>query len=358
MYRARDNQARPSRQLGFGLVELMVALALSLLLLGGVVAIFISSRQSYETTERLSRVQEIGRFALEQIVDDLRAAGYVGCARPPTSVPSRAADYLINELVNETHPFRNFAVPIEGFDTDGSGTWTPALPSEISALSPSGVADVLVVRGPERDALALRLTERQTSGSDVLEVDAVSPAPLDPGDIAVISDCAARAWFQVDDYTGGQITHAAGLNEDDDFIHPFALGAEIVPVNTVVYYLDAPNAGKPTSLYRLVVRDGNNGTPEPLAEGIERFEVQYGVDSVGGDGRVDQYVDASAVTDWSSVISVRIALLARSMDAYGTDLDSRTYVLLDPDAPVGPFNDRFQRQVFTTTVALRNQVID
>src|SRR5688572_21303971 len=38
---------------GFSLLELMVAMAISLMLLMGVVALFVSSRASYETTERL-----------------------------------------------------------------------------------------------------------------------------------------------------------------------------------------------------------------------------------------------------------------------------------------------------------------
>src|SRR5690606_32670244 len=58
--RSRGSRLR-SAVLGFSVVELMVAMAISLLLLAGVVAIFSSSRSSYETTTRLSRIQENGR---------------------------------------------------------------------------------------------------------------------------------------------------------------------------------------------------------------------------------------------------------------------------------------------------------
>jgi len=51
---------------GFSIVELMVAVAISLLLLTGVVAIFVSSKTSYETNERFSRIEENGRFALDR----------------------------------------------------------------------------------------------------------------------------------------------------------------------------------------------------------------------------------------------------------------------------------------------------
>jgi hypothetical protein len=46
----------------------MVAMAISLLLLSGVISIFVSSKSSYETNERLSRIQENGRFALNSIM--------------------------------------------------------------------------------------------------------------------------------------------------------------------------------------------------------------------------------------------------------------------------------------------------
>lgn len=80
-----------SRTRGFTLIEMMVALAISTLLLMGVVALFISSRASYETTEQLSRIQENGRFSLDQFATDIRSAGFQGCARGTT--PTRMQDF-------------------------------------------------------------------------------------------------------------------------------------------------------------------------------------------------------------------------------------------------------------------------
>jgi type IV pilus assembly protein PilW len=356
-----------ARQHGFSVIELMVSVAISLLLLAGVVTMFIGSKQSYETTERLSRIQENGRYALDQIVDDLRASGFQGCAKPNMAT-SRADDYAVTTLNTPNQLLWNLPVPVQGFDASGTGVWTPALDPAITAATvpagsgPANVSDVIALHVPERDAVALHLTAPQASGSDPLQVGVVTPAPLKMGDTAMISDCAARAWFQVTSYVGGVVAHAQGGsnpgNLSADLLHPFDRGAEIVRVLTVIYYI-GPSTADPAvnSLWRRR-SDGAGTQSEELAEGIERLEVQYGVDNVGGDGRVDQYLNGGAVANWADVISVRVALLARSMDAYGTDRDGETYVLLDPAAPVGPFNDRFQRRVFTTTVALRNQVID
>src|SRR5690606_35110770 len=105
---------------GFTVVEVLVAVAISLLLLAGVMALFANSRLSYESNDRLARIQENGRFALALITRDLRAAGYWGCAKRTASKP------LTSVLNNPTTLLHNFAVPVQGFNASGAG-WTPAL---------------------------------------------------------------------------------------------------------------------------------------------------------------------------------------------------------------------------------------
>ncbi len=61
---------------GFSLVELMIALVISLFLLGGVSLLFLSGRVAATDTERLSRAQESLRFAGTFLMQDLRMAGY------------------------------------------------------------------------------------------------------------------------------------------------------------------------------------------------------------------------------------------------------------------------------------------
>ena len=51
-------------QRGFTLVELMVALAVSLLLLAGVIQVYLSSKQAYRVQDNVARIQESGRLAM------------------------------------------------------------------------------------------------------------------------------------------------------------------------------------------------------------------------------------------------------------------------------------------------------
>ena len=66
------------RSRGFSLVELMVALVITLILLAGIGQIFLSSKKSFNIQDSLSRMQENGRYAMANIIQDLRRAGYWG----------------------------------------------------------------------------------------------------------------------------------------------------------------------------------------------------------------------------------------------------------------------------------------
>lgn len=61
---------------GFSLVELMIALVLSLFLIGGVTVTFLAARATATEAETLSRVQENVRFASDYLIRDLRNAGF------------------------------------------------------------------------------------------------------------------------------------------------------------------------------------------------------------------------------------------------------------------------------------------
>lgn len=64
------------RQHGFTLVELMIALTISLILLLVIGTVFTSSRQVFNVQEDNARIQENGRFALEVLGRSIKQAGY------------------------------------------------------------------------------------------------------------------------------------------------------------------------------------------------------------------------------------------------------------------------------------------
>lgn len=66
----------PITQRGFSLIELMIAITLSLVLVAGAMQLMLSTNTTYEASDDLSRAQESGRFALSLMSKDIRMAGY------------------------------------------------------------------------------------------------------------------------------------------------------------------------------------------------------------------------------------------------------------------------------------------
>jgi Tfp pilus assembly protein PilV len=154
-----------------------------------------------------------------------------------------------------------------------------------------------------------------------------------------------------------------------------------------IYYIrdySTPGDGIPTLMRSSF--DGVAHQPaEALIEGIQGFRVEYGIDELSdtgaavnytmgvawvdplnrvspanrGDGIPETYVNAAGLTcagaadcDAANVVAARIHVLARSLEPTPGYTDTKTYQL--GDKTMGPFNDRFKRHVFSTTVRLVN----
>lgn len=82
---------------GIGLIELMIAMTLSLVIGAAVIQVFVSQRQTYRTQDDMSRVQENARFAFEQIAQDIRQVGYWGCSRK-ANIVNTTGDAAFNDV--------------------------------------------------------------------------------------------------------------------------------------------------------------------------------------------------------------------------------------------------------------------
>ena len=64
---------------GFGLIELLIALALSLIVVLGVVQVFIASKNTYVSQNAAATMQEDARFVLSKLIQEIRMVGMFGC---------------------------------------------------------------------------------------------------------------------------------------------------------------------------------------------------------------------------------------------------------------------------------------
>jgi len=100
-----------------------------------------------------------------------------------------------------------------------------------------------------------------------------------------------------------------------------------------------------------------NYMPQPLAQGIENIQFLYGVDNDGAENgwKIDQYKTANNMTsaDWEKVMTVKAALLVRSLERVHAQAEGGSYKLFEETITISPA-DRYQRAVYTTTIHLRN----
>lgn len=334
-------------QKGFSVIELMVAMVIGLVLMAGALSIFFSSRVTFSTNEQMARLQENGRVALDLVTHDIRSAGYNGCSR---GVP------FTNALNSPTNVRWNYVVPVQGSEWTGTGSWAPALGASLSPVSVEQ-SDVIVVRAIQRDARESRLVNDLTELFDPLTV--VNETTFASGRAYLISDCNAASVFQgtwTANTPNGTMTHAAGGtgpgNATADLGYLFQAGARIVPLETVIYWVGVDAVTTEPGLYRQV----GPAAPQRLIDGVQAMQISYGEDTTG-DRIVDFYRHANAVVNWNAIISVNVSLLIRS-EEWGTNRDNKTYAMLPVSAggvTVAAVNDRRQRMMFTTSIALRNR---
>jgi type IV pilus assembly protein PilW len=230
--------------------------------------------------------------------------------------------------------------------------------------SPRDGSDIVAVRTvvPGRPLMTTNAGMSSTTADITVTKNTVDT--LANGTPVMISDCSAAAVFGVSSFTdsgatatlvhtaGGAATGVGPGNDSADVGVQFKTGAQVVPVDTVVYYIrdsgTVRNGVTNPSLWRII----GAGAPQELIEGIEAMQILYGEDT-DGDRLVNSYVSADAVTNWTNVISVTFGMLIRSVEPNSPELDTRTYTLL-PGNTVGPFSDHYERTLYTTTVTLRN----
>lgn len=337
-------------QQGLTLIEMMIALTIGMVLLGGVVTVLSSSQQTYRVNEALARIQENARYAFQLLSRDIRMAGYRGCvgdAAAMTNVLNNNADFLWR-----------FDQPLEGFEATGVNGWTPALPPGV-ITSPKGGRDILVIRGIEGNHTTVTSHVSESadpgieSGSDFGKElqNYFDKPPSDSSFTILASNCQGATIFQATGVSNAagkkMIAHASGSGEPNTTaaLGRSFTGGEVVRISTRSYYIRM-NSGGILSLYWK--RD--SGKAEELVEGIENLQIQYGEDT-DGDRAADIYRTADQVANWEAVVSVRLDLLVQSLED-GIASQPQTYTF--NGETVTPA-DRRLRQAFSTVISLRNR---
>ena len=140
------------RPRGFGLIELMIAMALGLLVLGAAIAVFQSNQRTFNANEGQNRIQEGARVAYELMSNDIRAAGGSACsnlARPAVEHTFTADEtkLLTNFVSGNANEFTVTSGDDSSYQVDSATTASVVLSAgQVDKLSDAfKVGDKLVV---------------------------------------------------------------------------------------------------------------------------------------------------------------------------------------------------------------------
>ncbi len=109
--------AVPRGERGVGLVELLIAMGLSLVIGLAVIEVFLGQRQLYVAQDEQSRMQENARFVFEQISHDLRMVGYWGCSNKVT-LTNATQNSAYNTLADDAVVLANGVLTVKFLNPD------------------------------------------------------------------------------------------------------------------------------------------------------------------------------------------------------------------------------------------------
>lgn len=311
---------------GMSLVELMVAMVISLFLSAGIFTMFLMSSSNVTTTGQFNQIQESGRIAFAIMERDLSQLGFMG--------DLTGTDFIVG--VNTT-----VDAPIAAADCIGAGLNNASLPNN----QPAHFRRLWgYENGVSTQSLACLLNGVRDK-TDVLQIKRFIGPSVAAGDSNgyYVSATSSQAIF----FNNG--TPSANLTN-----------ARIWEYQHHVYFIDNDANGIPV-LSRKTLTENGMGNDEQLVEGIENMRILYGFDN-DGDSTPDSYMPAASVTSlmWDNegfqrLVALKMYLLIRSVQPDNSYTNDVQYQL--GDKVINAPNDNFRRKVMSTTIVLENPVL-
>jgi len=352
---------------GMGLVEILVALTLSVTVVAGLIHVFINAKQYSKTQDALIRMEESGRHAMQVLTSDIRAARYLGQTQQYWSVteassPNAPAASISNECFTTAGAAFRWIDPFaKSVDVDGNAA-TPTIlaPTVFGVNDGNGVFSGCIFAGD------------MVANTDVVSLHYASAtmvpsASLLSGAYYIRSDLTHAVVFRCG--TSGSCAPAGAWDAETD---------GIAVLNANVYWIrsctdpggdsrcstsddgDQPNV---PALVKTYLSAAGTIVTDVIADSVVNMQVQYGVD-VDNSGLAERYENANDIgvitststwATWNRAKTLRVWLLVRS-PATDTNYQSATsYSMGDhKGAQAITVTAGYRYQLFTSTVALRN----
>ncbi len=336
---------------GYTLAELIIAITISLILIAGSYATYISQNRSFVIQESVSEVNTQSKIAQDMIVNDIKGAGF--------GIPQDMNIDPVNGLTTVITPADRTIAPdavtiVGGFRT--VGTLWPI------GVEPGSACPLTIPLGTTQVRLIY-------SGTNVPNLTDKRFLSIDGVDFVRVAGCTI---------TNGVCDSANTITLDRPLTMDFPLididgdgfcdaGRPVYLVEDTSYCVDA------NATLRRIRRNANlnnctgiaTSDDDAIAENVEDFQLVYAVDAnndgqtddVNGNGLLDggDFVNGVAVADPATIRAIRVNTLARS-DRPDTNYTGQG----NPPAAIenrilAQTNDSFRRRWWQTIVTMRNK---
>ena len=309
---------------GFTLVELMVAMAISLVVMGAIFLTFKSQQDSYIIQDQITATQQNLRSAMYILTRDIQMAGYY--------TNFDADQYTMdwddldgdNEIIRPLIYARN-NVADGGGDNIKDNT-------DVMVIVKASSEGRRLGAGEDATAGIITLTSRDLDGDGD---DDLNDTGRRYGLLAK-EDLSAAEFFEVDS-AAGNITPPGGLTQNYD-VDDWIFRADVI-----IYRVDE-NATNPSLRRRNL---GSDNGYQVVAENIDNLQFRY----LDSSTSPSQWVSDPSGSE-PNIRAVEISLLARTANTNRGYTDTNSYNIGDNPNP-NP-NDNYRRKLLCSIVKTRN----
>jgi Tfp pilus assembly protein PilV len=321
------SQFSKHRQSGFSIVELMIAMLLSMVLAGAIIAVFVNNNYSFKQDENVGRMQDDARHALREIAFDLSMAGHYADLHIPDTVMYDGGLTIGQDCgpVGETNwMYRTTEA--------GTGNSLSVMAIDNATSAAVGAAHSCFVGGELLD------------GTDVVAIKRVAGAQA-----TALS--ANGAYLRTNGTVGVLFSGVAPTAPPVVVAPPRADWAFRPSIYYIREFANTPGDNIPTLCRKVLRGPGPGMTTECLATGIENLQIEYGIDTTQN-GQPNVYLSSPTLAQMQNVVAARIFLIGRTTEIDPRYTNTKTYSI--SNSPDFVPNDSFHRRVFSTSVAIQN----
>ena len=333
---------------GYTLVELLISMMLGLFLLTGVYQVNITHQKSNKLQKALEQTQKTGRFAIDNLSYAVKTAGYSGFY----GSLSTGVENLLNTPTDEKW---DISIPVSGYNNVAST-------DKIAGITGFQInTDVLLLKGMSGNLVSVI----SNTNSDTLIAATTSDFSL--GDIVVVSDVDQASIFQASKVnvkaSTTTMTLVTGSGTPGNSLllnNSYNSDSDISKYEVQMFYIKKGRNGSPALFKAILVSNAGvvQMQEEEFASNIKDMQISYGIDT-NADQMMDQYNDASAITDWGKLTSINIVLLTNSnkdnvvLESSSFSFDT-SLVTFTKDKVASVDADKRLKRVFRTSMPLRN----